>query len=162
MTSSFAAAPDGDRFLHRVGDDLVAARAGLDLGFADDARRLELGFGEHRARFGLGGAALLDGDGARSGDGVGAALLEDACRLGVGVGPDRRGLVGRGGERRLPDPRGLGFGADQLELRGEPSLTQRGDGLASQPLDLLLRAATLAGVLLLRHRAPRLRTSARS
>ena len=81
------------------------------------------------------------------------ALLEDARGFGVGVGPDRRGLLGGGCERRLADPRGLGLGGDQLELRGEPSLTKRGDGLASQPLDLLLRAATLAGVLLLRHRA---------
>src|SRR5262249_44549185 len=47
-----------------------------------------------------------------------------------------------------------------LELGGEPGLAQRGDGLPPQPLDLLLRAALPAG-LLLRHRGHRLRTAGR-
>ena len=91
--------------------------------------------------------------------GVGAALLEELRELGAHVGADRGGLLRGGRVRGLADLRGGRLGGDQLELRGQPSLAQGGDGLAPQPLDLLLRAATLAGVLVLRHRGPRLRTS---
>ena len=107
------------------------------LGVARDPRRLQLGFGEHGARFGLRGGALLE----RGVGGVEPTLLEGAGDLGVGLGADQRGLVGGGRERTLADLRGGGFRGDELELRGEPRLAQGGDRLAPEPLDLLLRAS---------------------
>ena len=60
------------------------------------------------------------------------------------VGADRaRSPRARAASAPLADLRGGRLGGDQLELRGEPRLTEGRDRLAPQPLDLLLRAAAL-------------------
>ena len=88
-------AADGRRFLHRVGHDLVVSRAALGFRVADDPRRLQLCLGEQRARFRLGGGALLQ----RGRGGFEPALLEQAGDLAVRIGADLRGFGGGGLEQ---------------------------------------------------------------
>ena len=158
-------AADGRRLLHRVGHDLVVSRAALGFRVADDARRLELCLGEQRARFRLGGGALLQrgrggfepalleqpGDlGLRVGAhlrGFDLALLEQAGDLAVRVGAHLRGLGGGRLERPLPQLRAGGLCCDELELRGETRLPEGRDRLPAQPLDGLLGAAAPAALL---------------
>ena len=126
------------------------------------ASRLQLGFGDDRTCLGFGGRAHLGCDRGR----VGARLLEQAGHFGLRLGAHDRALVGRGRVRFLADLGAGGVGRDELELRGEARLAQRGDGLASQALDRLLRASALlpARRLLVRcglgHRGPGYETGA--
>ena len=150
---------DGRGFLHRVGDDWVALLAPFGLGVSGGAGGLEFGFCEQGARFGFGGAEMLGRERGAAG-GVDASLSRmRATSAGeVRLGADRSRLLRCGRVRGLADVGGGCLGGDQLELRSEPRLPQGGDGVTAQPLDLLLRASTLARLFLVRHGGPTLRT----